>query len=293
MLENRRRIVHFFLPEPYAIGGLCGVLTAHPKMLMSRRSLNLYQMNHPRIAVLEKRLHRRMRHIVGNSKAVLSDLEQEGVAPSRLRLIYNGTEGANSESGGGLVRKDIGLGEDDVVAVMVATLIHYKGQADLIDALAELSARMPKLKVILVGRDDGMEGRLVARAVRLDIRDRIVFLGERHDVADVLALADIGVLCSHQEGFSNSLLESMVAGLPMVVTAVGGNVEAVLDGETGFVVPPHSPEALATALERLACDPELRAAMGAAGRQRVKERFSLDTCVRAYADLYEEVAREA
>ncbi len=86
--------------------------------------------------------------------------------------------------------------------------------------------------------------------------------------------ADFGVLPSRaNEGFSNAILESMRAGLPMIVTDIGGNAEAVVDGETGFVVPPADPAALAAALLRLAQDPALRRKLGAAGRERVSDRL--------------------
>ena len=113
------------------------------------------------------------------------------------------------------------------------------------------------------------------------------WLGQRDDAPALLAAAGVGILCSHQEGFSNSILEGMAAGLPMLVTDVGGNAEAVVDGETGLVVPAHDPARLGAALASLAGDPAPRRAMGAAGRRRAAEHFSLDECVAAYERLYE------
>ena len=126
-------------------------------------------------------------------------------------------------------------------------------------------------------------------ALALELDKRIFWLGSRRDIPNLLSQADVGVLPSHEEGFSNAILEGMAAGLPMVVTDVGGNSEAVIDGETGFVVPSKDPKALAVALERLITDSEMRKSMGKAGRQRVEERFSLDSCVDAYEALFQEV----
>ena len=107
-------------------------------------------------------------------------------------------------------------------------------------------------------------------------------------MAPLLAAADIGILSSNcNEGFSNGILESMAAGLPMVVTAVGGNAEAVLDGQTGFVVPPHDPTTLGNAILTLADDPCLRKKMGTRARARATEHFSLAASAATYRELYE------
>ena len=108
------------------------------------------------------------------------------------------------------------------------------------------------------------------------------------DIPDLLAASDIGVLASYEEGFSNAVIEGMAASLPMVVTDVGGNAEAVIDGECGYVIPPHDPTALAKALENLICDSGRRQNMGEAARRRVAES-PLDACVAAYEALYVEL----
>ena len=104
---------------------------------------------------------------------------------------------------------------------------------------------------------------------------------------------DIGILCSHEEGFANAILEGMAASVPIVATRVGGNPEAVIDGTTGLLVPAHDPAALATALLSLARDPARRKAAGAAGRKIVEERFSLETCVSHYQRLYRTMGAES
>src|SRR4029079_17142928 len=100
----------------------------------------------------------------------------------------------------------------------------------------------------------------------LGIEENIKLLGARTDIAALLAAADIGVLASHEEGFANSILEGMASGLPMIVTDVGGNAEAVVNGVTGLVVPPRDARALGSAILKLALDPEFLRTMGDAGR---------------------------
>jgi glycosyltransferase involved in cell wall biosynthesis len=99
--------------------------------------------------------------------------------------------------------------------------------------------------------------------------------------------ADIGILCSHEEGFANAILEGMAAGLPMIVTNVGGNSEAVIDGVTGLVVRPHDSEALGQAILELAANDATRSAMGKAGFERVEKHFNISRCVGNYVQLYE------
>jgi len=140
-----------------------------------------------------------------------------------------------------------------------------------------------------VGRDDGIGSKLKKKIRDLGIDEHVRFLGQRRDVPELLQVSDIGLLCSHEEGFSNALLEYMAAGLPVVATNVGGNAEAVIDGVTGLLVPAKNPDALARAILRLVHDPAARQGMGTAGRTRVQQNFSLETCLNGYEVLYQSI----
>lgn len=263
---------------------------------MSRRSRNHYQLRHPVAAWVERRLHRRMDALLGNSRAVVQDLLDEGAPPERVRLIYNGIDPGRFATGEArvarrrAVRAELGLHDDDLVLTCVANLFPYKGHADLLAAMAMLGGdRSTRPTLLLVGRDAGARAALEAQSAQLGLTAKVRFLGERGDVPNLLAASDIGVLASHEEGFSNAVIEGMAAGLPMVVSDVGGNAEAVTDGECGLVVPAHEPAALANALALLVDDPGRRCAMSEAARHRVAAAFSLDACVAAYETLYEEL----
>jgi len=209
------------------------------------------------------------------------------VPDDRLGLIYNGIDLASDSDARGAARATLDVADDALVLVTVANLIAYKGHADLLAALAAINDSLPAGWCLLcAGRDDGYGAELSKIAVSLGIRDHVRWLGERTDVPALLTCADIGILCSHQEGFANSVLEGMAAELPMIVTGVGGNREAVEDGVSGSVVPAHDPHTLGEAIAALARDPGLRTTMGAAGRRRVAEAFSLDACVGRYMRLY-------
>lgn len=295
LLRSRPSAVHFFLPEAYLFGGLCSLVLGKRIRIMSRRSLNRYQLKRPFLAKVEYWLHSHMDAVLGNSKAVVADLRGEGVSSEHLGLLYNGIditafEGLMSRS---YIRNSLGVSEESLLIVCVANLIPYKGHADLINALGEIRANLPNdWMLALVGRDAGIGEALKQLAQRVGVAEHILWLGERRDALAIYSAAEIGVLCSHEEGFSNSVLEGMASSVAMVVSDVGGNAEAVLDGECGIVVPTRDPSALGGAILKLALDEGMRLRMGVAGSRRVRETFSLDTCVKQYASLYHSLTHE-
>jgi glycosyltransferase involved in cell wall biosynthesis len=287
-------IAHFYLPGPYMIGAPMAILDQTPVKVMSRRSLSHYQQRWPTVAFFERKLHERMDALIGNSRAVVGELLKEGAPENKVRLIYNGIELSERQIDRGETRRELGLNEHALVGVMVANLIQYKGHRDLIRALAKTAGQLEvPWRVLFVGRDEGLRPELEKLAWKAGIAHNIQFLGERSDVSRVLAAADFGLLVSHEEGFSNVILEGMAARLPMIVTDVGGNTDAVENEKTGLVVPAHDPDAIGKAVLRLARDPGLRNRFGAAGKDRVSQRFSMDRCAEAHAELYEELLAKA
>ncbi|NWB85479.1 glycosyltransferase [Pseudomonas gingeri] len=286
--RRRPQVVHFFLPAAYIVGGVVLLFCPRARQMMSRRSLNLYQAKHRLYRRLEHWLHPRMDRVCGNSVAVIEDLLSEGVTKDQARLIYNGVdlERFAQPRDRATVRNDLSIPDDALVFIMIANLIPYKGHADLIRAFAKIQDLIPQPWVCLcVGRDDGIGNTLRQQALSLGLGEKICFLGSRQDVPDLLNASDVGVLCSHEEGFSNAVLEGMAAKLPMVVSDVGGNAEAVVHGSTGWVVPPCASGELADALLAVARDPERRR-MGEAGHLRVETVFSMEACLQGYADIY-------
>ena len=287
--RERPAVVHFFLPRPYLFGSVAAELAGHRRRLMSRRSLTDYRAKYPLLGAVERYLHGRTFGILGNSQAVIDQLATEVDDRRKLALIYNGIEMpspvfTNSRA---QTRALLQIPGDALVVSVIANLIAYKGHRDLIEALALLKELMPKpWRLLAIGRDDGIGGELKALAQSLGIADNIMWLGERSDVEELLSASDIFVLPSHQEGFSNALLEAMAARLPAVATAIGGNIDAVADNETGLLVPVRDPRGLAAAILRLAQDPDLRRSFGDAARRRVEQRFSLQACVDRYERLY-------
>jgi glycosyltransferase involved in cell wall biosynthesis len=167
--------------------------------------------------------------------------------------------------------------------VAVGRLQAPKDPLSLVRALAMLPSR--RFEALLVG--DGPDRPAVeAELRRLGLEGAVVLTGDREDVMEILADSDIFVLASRSEAFPITVLEAMAAGLPVVGPRVGGLAELVVEGETGLLVTPGDPAALASALEPLVDDPALRERFGAAGRARIETHFTLESFLEAHLDLY-------
>lgn len=291
---HRPRILHIFLPASYWLAGPLSLPFFAVKKVMSRRSQNTYMKGRPWIRFLELFLHKRMDIILGNSQSVVEQLiKEEGAPKSRVKLIYNGIDTSPPKtSGRDRLRNLLNVSEETVVLSIVANLIPYKGHSDLIEALAIANKNLQSdWRLLIIGRDDGIGRDLQQQVKNLHLSSHIRFIGPCDNVRDYLAATDIGLLVSHQEGFSNAVIESMAMALPMIVTDAGGNKEAVIDGETGFVVPAKDIKSLSERIRQLINDSELREHMGELGYKRAVQKFSIEKCVEDYHDLYLSLTR--
>jgi len=165
-----------------------------------------------------------------------------------------------------------------------ARLDRQKGHTYLLEA----AALVPQARFVLVG--DGPErGALEAQAASLGLGERVQFLGYRSDIPQLLACCDLFVLPSLYEGLPLSILEAMAAGKPVIASAIGGTDEAIIPDETGLLVPPANPPALAGAIRKLLANPLLAQRLAAAGQARVKEMFSAEQMVRQVTQVYHEL----
>jgi len=230
---------------------------------------------------LSRMAHARAARVVFNSKLVRDfTLRREGISPEKAVVIFNGVEDCSLAP-----PPRTGAGPR---IVCVASLREKKGHRHLLDALSRLRPRYPDLRLLLAGEGPLREP-LERMAGSMGLAGAVEFLGHRPDVASVLASADIFVMSSLEEGMPNALLEAMSAGLPPVVTRVGGNEEVVGEGEAGLLVPAADPAALASALDSLLGDEERRRRMGSAARRRFEQNFTIDRMIAAYQSLYDEV----
>jgi glycosyltransferase involved in cell wall biosynthesis len=205
---------------------------------------------------------------------------RERVPRAKLRVVLNGIEAR-------LGPDPPPNGSGSLAFGMVATIDRKeKGAAEFIEAAAIVDAALPgRARFHIVG-DGSLRSELEAGARARGLARVITFHGQTSDVGRILGEIDVLAVPSYTEGISNALLEAMARGRPAVATAVDGNLEVVVDGVTGLLVPSRDPRALAEAFLRYLGDPAMAAAHGANARERARTRFSLEAMRRAYLDLY-------
>jgi glycosyltransferase involved in cell wall biosynthesis len=187
-------------------------------------------------------------------------------------------------------RLELGLSPDDIVVTNVGRYHEQKGQAYLIDALAQVVERRSPVKLVLVGWGAD-EGALRARADARGVGDQVTFAIERADAPAIVAASDVFAFPSLYEGLGVALLEAMALRRPIVATDIAPLVEVVRDEVDALLVPPRDVQALASAVLRLVDDPAFAAALAASAQQRVRESFTVEHAASEYERVFEEVAR--
>lgn len=288
--RERPHILHAYLPAANVIGPIAARMAGVPKVIVSKRALANYKENFPLLRRVEPTGNRLADVVLVNSDAVRLDVERtERHWEGKFRKIYNGVApcapwtAEQTET----FRSREGIPSGAPVILCVSNFYPYKGHEELIDAVPRVVRAFPEALFLLVGRDSGTLEATQALARKNGIADRVRFPGSRSDVGDLLRASDLFVHPSREEGFSNAILEAMASGKAVVACDVGGNPEAVRDGETGVLVPRGDSEALAKAIIGRLSDPGGTKEMGESGRRRVTEHFSLERMVREMEGLYE------
>jgi sugar transferase (PEP-CTERM/EpsH1 system associated) len=209
-----------------------------------------------------------------------------GMPLERITVIRNGVDLSRFGSvTRAEARREMGIGDDEVVIGHAGRLVPVKDQAALVHAAALLRDKGLAFRVLIAG-DGPLRADLARQIAELGLGDHVELLGHRGAVERFFAALDVYVLCSRSEGMPNTILEAMASGVPVVSTKVGGADELVVDGETGTLVPAGDVAGLCEALQRLVIERARRRAMGAAGQARVRAAFSVDAMVSAYQQCY-------
>lgn len=231
--------------------------------------------------------------IVANAEAVRERLVAEGYDRDKIVVIRNGIARSRFAGvAGGKLRNEYRLPPDAPLVAVLSRLNPLKGVEHFLEAAAIVSCRFDGARFLVIG-DGAYRVELERHASRLGLDRRVIFTGFRLDVPQLLPEITVSVLPSLSEATSNALLESMAAGVPVVATRVGGNPEVVEDRVTGLLVAPRDPAALARAICRLLENRALAAKLGAAGKRRVAEHFSLERAVRETERLYLDLLERA
>jgi glycosyltransferase involved in cell wall biosynthesis len=294
MRRNRIDVVHTTSLYPNVVGMAAAALARVPVRLASVRDMGTTWS--PGLLRLQRGACRLADAVVVNAAAIGERLRREGYDPARIAVVPNGVvPPPPSKADGAALRAELGLAPDALLIAVVCRLHRVKRLEEFVDAAATLAPAHPRARFLIVGpKDDGADRAVYAReleerARRRGIGDRLLLTGARGDVPAVLGELAVSVLCSDSEGLSNTLLESMAAGVPVVATRVGGNPEIVEDGVTGLLVARRDPSALAAAIDRLLAQPDLAAELADAGRRRVAARFGVERLVAETAALYRQL----
>jgi glycosyltransferase involved in cell wall biosynthesis len=278
LIKNHRYdLVHFHTKRAHALSLWLPRFRGGPKYVVTRR------MDYPerRNFYTHWLYNRRVDGVVAISGAIRGALIEAGVEAGKIRLIPSGIDVEAFSSGLATQQRERAM----AVVGCLAALEVRKGQRFLLEAAAVLKNQAIEVEIRFAG--DGPErAALEVLASRLGLSDRVCFLGFVPEPAGFLAAVDIVALPSLYEGLGVAALEAMAAGKPVVATRVGGLAESVIDGVTGFLVPPKDAPALAEAIATLVRHPALAAAMGERGREHVARNFSLVETARQNEAFY-------
>ena len=287
--QLRPDVLHAHDPHGVAMAALAlsmNTQAASPPLIAARRvDFRL------RGSALSRWKYRQVDCFICASEAIRQLLVADGVEPERAVTVHEGIDlGRVGAAPRVNLHEELWLPHQAPIVGNVAALVPHKGQRHLIEAAALAVREVPDARFVIAG-----EGEL-RPALERQIKDRrlekhVLLAGFRPDVLSLHKAFDVFVMSSVTEGLGTSLLDAMACGKPVVATSAGGIPEVVADGETGILVPPRSPDALARAIVTLLTDDGLRRRMGEAGLARVKERFSAERMVQETLEVYERVAR--
>lgn len=289
--KQRIQIVHSynFYANMFAIPAakMAGV----PSVVASVRDRGVYLDKKQRLA--NRMVLSMADRILVNAESIKDWLLDEGLSGENIGVIPNGLDMSRFELNNedNAIRREFSIPLTSPLVMMLSRLNPQKGVDDFIKAAAQVVKKHPDTRFMIVGEKiaDGGNGQITKDQAYHDqlqklvddhgLQESLIFAGHRDDIPALLSEADVSVLPSHNEGLSNTLIESLAAGAPIVTTRVGGNPEVVKDGENGLLVPVQDAPAVAEAICKLLENPELTASMARANKQRARDVFSIDKMV--------------
>ena len=291
--EVKPDVLHTWLFHGNSYGRLGAIFQKPPLVIASERMPALKK------SFRDKMTDRLLQHwtelMISNSKIGVDMIRKNvGISSTRTRVVYNGIDNWSPITGekwpddlNGFFDRKMDVNSPPLLIGAAGRLVEMKGYQYLIRSIAQLRHDSIDASAIILG-DGPFRSQLEQQVAELDLVENIVLPGERNDVRRILPHLDLFVQCSEFEGFSNSLMEAMQSGLPVVATDVGGNPEMVTDFETGLLVPWADSEALKLAIIQLAENNELRTRLGRAARLSILENFNVEKMVGQMEELYME-----
>jgi glycosyltransferase involved in cell wall biosynthesis len=293
--REKVRIVHTFFETSDLWGGLVARLSAPVALISSRRDLGIQRTWKHRVA------YRVLGRIFDQVHTVSERVRQETIRrdrlpPGRVVTVYNGVdfEADSSPLSREAICGRLGVDPASAIVISVCNIRRLKGIDVLIRAAAMVCASRPRAVFVVVGAapDTACLAELQDMRAAYGLCKNFYFWGPERHVASLLKAADVFALLSRTEGFSNAIVEAMTCGLPCVVTDVGGNREAVRDGECGWVVPPDDQQSAADRIGKLIDEPEIRRRMGGAALAIAQRNFTAAGMIERLTELYDKLLEE-
>jgi len=283
--ESKPDLVHCHSRRGADIWGGRAASAAGIPAILSRRVDNLESSYFSRLR------YKPFSKVIAISDNIATVLKRAGLDSDRLMVIRDAVdvESVNQEPEAGVLSRHFDLSEKHFAIAVVAQLIRRKGHRFLFDVLPGLILKHPQIKVVVfgVGPDEEL---LRALARKLGLGGAVKFAGFRLDLDEYLAAFDLLVHPAEKEGLGVAMLKGASAGLPVIAFDVAGAKEAVAHGKTGVLIPAGDLESLQKAIELMIEEPEMRRSFGAAGRQRMRDEFSVQAMVESHIELYDQIS---
>ena len=292
--KKKFHIVHSHNQAAHFYAGIAAKLARVPVVIITEHSRHNTELLWRR--KLEKRLLYNItdKWIVVSRELAEQSIRNDGLGEKKLQVIRNGVDFSYFNKSQKIksqqttrIKMELGLPENSRVIIMVARLHPIKNHALFLDAFARLTASFPEARVVFVG-DGECRDELVQKSNALHLADKIYFLGFREDVAELLGISDVFVLCSKTEGLPVSLLEACAAQVPVVITRPA-NKSCLIENKKNGIEVSDNPDDLANGLVSILTNPEDAAEMALKSSKQVKAQFSLATMTKAYEDLYMDI----
>ena len=284
--KNQFDIVQTFFQDSTLFGILAARLAGIKKIFVSVRDMRFWAT--PVMSAVHKLVTLLADGVVVNSNAVKESLKGR-VFYRKVFVIHNGIEIGDhfraNEASKKWVTHEFNLTDSAPIVVLVANCNRKVKRVDLLIEAIPSVLRSVKAYFLIVG-DGHMRPSLEKRVSELGVEIWVRFAGQRHDVEEILSGCDLALNTSDSEGFSNSVMEAMRAGLPVIASDIAGNRELVEDGQNGLFFAPGDPQDLARKISILVFDRELRGKLGVDGCNRIKQEFRIDKMVKKYEEFY-------
>ncbi len=288
--RHRIQVVHCHKGKARTLAMLTGLFVKIPALILNRGvSFPLDPFN--RLGYTT----RRVTAIVAVSESIKRGLVAQGVPEHKIEVIYSGTDTNRFHPAvdGSAIRQELGLAPDEFLITQVG-IRSWKGNDDVLEAMVTVAARAPRARLLLVGANEAKAKILREKAAARRLAGTVSILPFREDIPEILAASDCCVDASYAGlGLTGTLREALAVETPVIGTDIEGNPELILDGETGLLIPPRNPEALAQAILRVIENAVWAKETARAGRQRVETLFSTRAKVERTEALYNRLLTKA